>query len=179
MVFLEHVGFGGRDRPIWLYYWDMRDGPEFCGWWITPDYIGNNEFFLQSSSQADTPVDCELGSWRSHNVEQLQLQRKLELGFAKNTAKADGEGLIAIGSDAATSIVPDNIVRITFSKMIFREEGMNHGKPCYRADNVESKEEPPPEQPKAAAEPLHPALLLSVGAAIGALAVLAAQRWTS
>ena len=33
MVLLEHIGFGGRDRPLWLYYWDLRDGEEFAGWW--------------------------------------------------------------------------------------------------------------------------------------------------
>ena len=31
MVFLEHIGFGGRDRQLWMYYWDMRDGADFCG----------------------------------------------------------------------------------------------------------------------------------------------------
>ena len=30
MVLLEHVGFGGRDRQVWLYFWDLRDGGGVC-----------------------------------------------------------------------------------------------------------------------------------------------------
>ena len=75
MVLLEHVGYGGRDRQVFMYYWDLRDGPEFAGWWVTPDYIGNHEFFLNcSGTEAATPSDCACGAWRSPNVEELQVR---------------------------------------------------------------------------------------------------------
>lgn len=61
MVLLEHVGYGGRDRQLHMYYWDLRDGPDFNGWWITADYIGNNEFILSCGDKdAETPADCEV-----------------------------------------------------------------------------------------------------------------------
>ena len=55
MVVLEHMGFGARDREVWLYFWDLRDGPDFNGWWITPDFVGNNDFFFSSNEDAPTP----------------------------------------------------------------------------------------------------------------------------
>ena len=81
MVLLEHVGYGGRDRQVFMYYWDLRDGPEFAGWWVTPDYIGNNEFFLNcNGTEAATPSDCACGAWRSPNVEELQVHGRRTSG---------------------------------------------------------------------------------------------------
>merc|ERR1719217_667724 len=104
MVLLEHIGFGGRDRELWMYFWDARDGEDFSGWWVTPDYTGNNDFFLQcSEASAATPSACTVGAWRSPNVEQIQLKRKLELGFVHDAAAG---GLVATGADAATAMTP-------------------------------------------------------------------------
>ena len=61
MVLLEHVGYGGRDRQLHLYFWDLRDGPEFTGWWVTPDYIGNGEYVISCNNpSAALPTDCEV-----------------------------------------------------------------------------------------------------------------------
>ena len=81
MVLIDHVGFGGRERDVWLYFWDTRDGADWSGWWITPDFVGNNEFFFHACSQAITPDKVPVGEWRSHHVEEMQLKRKLEVGF--------------------------------------------------------------------------------------------------
>ena len=177
MVFLEHIGFGGRDRQVRLYYWDLRDGPDFHGWWVTPDFVGNHEFFLQASDdKALTPDAVAIGNWRSPNVEQLQLKRQLLLGFKVK----DGD-LVSAGADAATPICPDNIIRLKLSSMAWKQDGINHGRPCYSAYDVAPEEE----KPKAAtpesgtSTPLPPFVVLSIGLAVGALAVLAAQRWSS
>ena len=76
MVVLEHIGFGGRDVPLHLYFWDLRDGEDFTGWWVTADYIGNNDFILAASEpNASTPSEIAVGKWRSPNVEQMQVRR--------------------------------------------------------------------------------------------------------
>ena len=76
------------------------DGPDFSGWWVTPDYVGNNEFFLTcNDAEAATPSDCAIGAWRSPNVEMLQLQRKLTLGFQPDAAAG---GLAARGRASTT-----------------------------------------------------------------------------
>ena len=170
MVFLEHVGFGARDRLLWMYYWDERDGPDFNGWWITPDYVGNNEFYYQSAHAAPVPSECQLGSWRSPNVEQLQLKRQLNLGF---TRSPDGSGLVATGADAALAIIPDHIVKVDLSKFLWREAGLNHGRPMYEAC------ERPTEAPIVVREDRLPArslLLVGAGVAIGLLAAVAFQQ---
>jgi len=172
MVLIEHVGFGGRDRDLWLYYWDERDGAECNGWWVTPDFIGNNEFFLASSGSAATvPIECACGSWRSPNVEMLQLKRQLEIGFVPGD-----DGLVATGADAATPIVPDQVCRIDFSKVAWVEAGLNHGRPCYRG--VERKLAAPAKAHDDARVDPHPqpVVLLALGVAAGVVAVLAAQR---
>ena len=177
MVFLEHVGFGGRDRQLWLYYWDERDGADFCGWWVTPDYVGNHDYLISSHESADTPDKCSLGSWRSPNVEQLQLKRQLQIGFKASTANG---GLTAVGQDANTPICPDHQLRIDFSKMEWRQEGLNHGKPCYVAYDLPQEAPAAKGQAKSDNSPLlqQPAVVLAVGIAAGALAMLAVQRWS-
>ena len=165
-----------RAGELWLYYWDERDGQDCCGWWVTPDYVGNNDFFLscQTPLNAASPCDGAVGAWRSPNVEQLQLKRKIEIGFVKK-----GDAIVAVGADAGTPIVPDNIVKVDFSKMEWREQGMNHGKPCFVAKECAA----PPSPQKAAAggddRARSNTLMLVMGVAIGVLAVLAVQRAAS
>ena len=132
-VVLEHVGFGGRDRELHLYFWDERDGVDFSGWWVTPDFKGNGEYFLTCGTQAATPDKCERGAWRSPNVEQLQLKRSLDLAFAPDAAAG---GLVAAGDDAATPIVPDNIVKVNFSKLP-PNNGMSHPTPTNSMESVQ------------------------------------------
>ena len=45
-----------------LYYWDESDGPQWQGWWITPDHVGNDRFFAFSRGAAASPDECR--SWR-------------------------------------------------------------------------------------------------------------------
>ena len=146
-------------------------------WWVTPDYVGNHEYFLQASSdEALTPSDVKVGNWRSPNVEQLQLKKQLQLGFKLK----DGD-LVCVGADAATYICPDNIIRFKFSGMAWTQDGLNHGRPCYSAYDVTPEEEKLKAAAKdsAASAPLPPLVVLSIGLAVGALGVLAAQRWSS
>mmetsp|Transcript_29947 Transcript_29947/g.77543 ORF Transcript_29947/g.77543 Transcript_29947/m.77543 type:complete len:188 (+) Transcript_29947:101-664(+) len=134
MVLLEHVGFGGRDRQVWLYWWDARDGQEWSGWWITPDFIGNNDFFLHHRGDPQTPADAPLGSWRSPFVEEQQIKRQLEIGF-QSIEGSDGN-LRVCGADASTPFIPDGVCRVRLGNMEFRPDGMNHGKPAYQAYEV-------------------------------------------
>ena len=173
MVLLEHVGFGGRDRELHLYFWDERDGVDFSGWWVTPDFKGNGEYFLTCGTQAATPDKCERGAWRSPNVEQLQLKRSLDLAFAPDAAAG---GLVAAGDDAATPIVPDNIVKVNFSKIVWREDGLHHGRPCYIAAERPVAESPSSSAESASALARHPELAVAIGVAVGVAVVLAAQR---
>ena len=184
MVLLNHIGFGGRDRPIWLYYWDLRDGADFAGWWVTPDIVGNMDFFLHCNDvEAATPMDCAVGAWRSPNVEMLQLKRKLSIGFAEGGSSL----LVAVGDDANLPIVPDNMCQVNFSEFAWKQEGFNHGRPCYTA----VAKPPPPEggggdaaggdKNKAGGgagggSGPSPLLLVALGVAVGAIVVLAGQR---
>ena len=174
MVLLEHIGFGGRDRELWLYYWDERDGKDYCGWWCTPDYKGNNDYFLSCSegaaATAASPADCSRGSWRSPNVEQIQLKRRLDLQFVAT----DG-GLVVTGDDASTAIIPDQSCRVVFDKILWVEDGMHHGKPCYKG--VDRTEPTPVANTTASGSDKSTMLVLVCGVAIGVGVVLAAQRW--
>ena len=129
MVLLPHAGFGVRDREIMMYFWDMRDGPDWSGWWVTPDYMGNNEFILHNRTDDDSPTTASSGAWRSVHIEDIQLKRKLDLGFK---ATADGT-LTACGSDASLAISPDGKLTLTFSELEFVPDGMHHGKTAYKA----------------------------------------------
>ena len=77
----------------------------------------------------------------------------------------------------------DNIIRLKFSTMAWKQDGLNHGRPCYSAFNVAPEEEKLKAGAKdsvASAPPsLPPLIVLSIGLAVGALGVLAAQRWSS
>ena len=144
-VLIEHIGFGGRQRDLFLYFWDQRDGPDWSGWWCTPDFCGNNDFILHCASDRTDPCECPLGDWRSPHFENTQLRRRLQLGF-----QAEGTGpdraLRVSGTDAAVEIIPDGISRIDFSAMVFREDGLHHGRPCYRAHPKPAV--PPPDATK-------------------------------
>jgi len=141
MVAIQHVGFGARERQVWLYWWDTRDGADWSGWWMTTDFIGNNEFLLQCMSDVDHPTAAPAGSWRSPNVEELQLKRRLSLGFE---AVAGETGCIrACGADAATPFVPDQTVTVDLSQWIFRPEGLNHGRVAFLAAEKPADMAPP------------------------------------
>ena len=64
MVLIESVGFGVRDRDLFLYFWDLRDGADWSGWWVTPDFCGNNDYILQAQSDCADPSDVGVGDWR-------------------------------------------------------------------------------------------------------------------
>ncbi|KAL1528282.1 hypothetical protein AB1Y20_009639 [Prymnesium parvum] len=129
MVLLTHAGYGQREREILLYFWDERDGPEWSGWWITTDFRGNNEYILSNKAHDDSPAAPPVGSWRSVHVEDVQLKRKLQIGF---TALSDGT-IVANGPDASLPIFPDGKMQIVFSELAFQPVERFHGKPAYRA----------------------------------------------
>ena len=173
MVLIEHVGFGGRDRQLWLYWWDERDGPEWSGWWMTPDYVGNNEFILHEHSAATTPADAPVGSWRSPMVEEQQLKRQLQIGF-KVAEGTDGV-LHIVGPDAETPFMPDGVCKFVLGKMEFRPDGLNHGKISYQA----FERKVPPAEPMARSGPpaWQPAVAyIAIGLAVGVSCTLALSR---
>lgn len=118
-----------------------------------------------------TPPDCPVGNWRSPNVEQLQLKRQIKLGF-EYSARAGG--LVAVGEDADTAIIPDNMCKVRFSRIVWKESGMNHGRPCFEAEECPAE----PEQPTAeqASLPMQTVGAIALGITIGVAAVLVAQR---
>ena len=186
MVLIEHVGFGGRDRQLWMYFWDERDGAEWSGWWITPDFIGNTDFFLHHRGAPDTPADAPLGSWRSHFVEEQQLKRQLELGF-EAVKGADGV-LCTRGADAGFTFVPDGVCKIKLGGYEWRPDGMNHGRPAYQAFESSAAEAAAvPVAPQLVATPvkidspttlagLHPAIYVAMGVAAGIACTVALMR---
>jgi hypothetical protein len=177
MVLIEHVGFGGRERQVWLYWWDERNGGEWSGWWMTPDFIGNNEYFMHQRSAAPTPSDAPVGSWRSPFVEEQQFKRMLEIGF-KVVEGTDGF-LQAYGGDAATPFIPDQICKVNLSLWEFRPAGVNHGKPAYQAYERPAPAPSPArehETKKAPQERVHPAAYVVVGVALGLLAARVLRR---
>ena len=44
-------------EPI-LYYWDGRDGPQWQGWWLSPDCVGSEHFLAFSPGDALSPDLC-------------------------------------------------------------------------------------------------------------------------
>ena len=64
MVLIESVGFGVRERDLFLYFWDLRDGSDWSGWWVTPDFCGNNDYILQAQTDCADPSDVSVGDWR-------------------------------------------------------------------------------------------------------------------
>ena len=105
MVLIESVGFGVRERDLFLYFWDLRDGAEWSGWWVTPDFCGNNDYILHNATDSADPGDVAIGDWRSPHFENTQLRRKLTLGFRAEGTGADRQ-LCACGDDASTAIIP-------------------------------------------------------------------------
>ena len=176
MVLLEHPGYGLRDRPLLLYFWDERDGPDFSGWWITADYIGNNDFVLTASAKVQSPAEVAVGEWRSPIVE-TGLRRKLTIGFESK----DGDKLVAVGADAATPLVPDGMCKIMLSKLVWVQDGIHHGKPSYRAEALPDEPSQPRESDErvAAGSGIHPAVYMALGVLGGAAlaaVVLRAKR---
>jgi len=79
------AGAGGGDvpsgEPIFLYWWDARDGAALSGWWATPNQVGDSTWYLharaaegdgdaaaeaaEAAAAAATPDACQLGAWRA------------------------------------------------------------------------------------------------------------------
>jgi len=51
---LEHVA---SFEPF-LYYWDGRDGPQWQGWWLSPDCVGSERFLAFSGGDVPSPDLC-------------------------------------------------------------------------------------------------------------------------
>jgi len=45
---------GHEDIKVFLYYWDDRDGAEFCGWWFGNE-LGGSQVWARSNSHGDLP----------------------------------------------------------------------------------------------------------------------------
>merc|ERR1712087_1022409 len=50
---------GGLD--VMLYFWDQRDGPNFCGWWFGPKVGGDQVWAYHNNKDAQTPP---LSGWK-------------------------------------------------------------------------------------------------------------------
>jgi len=46
---------GSDAEPIWLYYWDSRDGPEFSGWWLGSK-VGGALVYARSAQHSAQPA---------------------------------------------------------------------------------------------------------------------------
>ena len=68
----------------------------------------------------------------------------------------------------------------TFPKWSGAKRNLNHGKPCYVAYDLPQEAPAAKGQAKSDNSPLlqQPAVVLAVGIAAGALAMLAVQRWS-
>ena len=202
MVLLEHVGFGGRERDVWLYWWDERDGPDWSGWWMGLDYCGNSEFILHCAADVADPSLATVGEWRSDFVENTQLKRPLHVGF-----RAESGGFSVCGTDSCTPIVPcaasphtsprsrarasprlrpwnaalsttlpllgsDKITKIVLSEFLFTPDGANHGRPAYRA-----QPRPPPSKQEGQegwrARLASPIVYVTLGVVLGVSAAVA------
>ena len=142
---------GQRERDIYLYWWDERDEDAWSGWWVTPDFPGNEEFILHGPRDTKHPADLAVGEWRSPLVEQQQLKRSLGLGF---TQQSGSEALHAEGpasqpepchryyarsltrphlpQDAETNIIPDNASIYIFANYVWIPDGLHHCKPKFK-----------------------------------------------
>jgi len=49
-----------NNLDVLIYYWDDRDGPNFCGWWFGPK-VGGDQVWAYNSERAMTPPP---GGWR-------------------------------------------------------------------------------------------------------------------
>lgn len=121
----------------------------------------------------DSPATPPVGSWRSVFVEDIQLKRKLQLGFEKvSDGKREGT-LIACGPDASLPISPDGKLQIIFSELEFRPVGVHHMMTAFQAFQRQ------PEQPVHARFSVSSPVLHAVaGVAIGTL-VTTAIFWIS
>eukprot|EP00913_Durusdinium_trenchii_P001143 g1051.t1 len=45
---------------VMLYFWDDRDGPDFCGWWFGPK-VGGDQVWAYHPEKAPTPP---LSGWK-------------------------------------------------------------------------------------------------------------------
>merc|ERR1712039_1039057 len=51
---------GNTALDVLIYFWDERDGPNFCGWWFGPK-VGGDQVWAYSSDKGMTPP---LSQWR-------------------------------------------------------------------------------------------------------------------
>ena len=130
---------------------------------------GNNEFFLHGERAGDTPDKCEVGSWRSHNVEMMQIKRKLQLGF-EVVPGTEPICLQACGPDASTPFIPDGVCRVNLSHYIWEPHGMNHGRTAYKARQAHDSGIPTHEEPMKVTQPSYSPMVYAL---IGALAGIA------
>ena len=45
-------------EDVFIYFWDERDGPEYCGWWIGPS-VGGDLVWAYHPSRAATPPSSD------------------------------------------------------------------------------------------------------------------------
>ena len=52
----------GPSAERFLYFWDKRDGPNWMGWWLTPEHVGCTRYYAHAPVDAATPDQCG-GRW--------------------------------------------------------------------------------------------------------------------
>eukprot|EP00964_Phaeocystis_antarctica_P066318 scaffold40062_cov67-Phaeocystis_antarctica.AAC.6 len=139
MVLIESVGFGVRERDLFLYFWDLRDGRRMIVRTRarSASATGGGRARRRTARPKPRPVpkprpNRPRQALVSPHFENTQLRRKLTLGFRAEGAGAERQ-LCACGDDAGTFIIPDGVSKVDLSTVVFREDGMHHGKPCFRA----------------------------------------------
>ena len=88
-----------------------------------------------------------------------------------------GGGLLVVGGDAETPIIPDQSCRIVFSKILWVQDGLHHGRPCYKGVDIVEATNALAASASPSSGSASTMLVLACGVAIGMAAMLAAQRW--
>ena len=73
----------------YLHYWDARDGPQFCGWWITHE-IGSDAYLAFGPGDVDSPDQC--GAWLAGGADSGEI-RCARLGAAAMGVRAPGRSI--------------------------------------------------------------------------------------
>merc|ERR1719161_1942484 len=49
-----------RHNPVYVYFWDERDGAKWCGWWVGP-HVGSSKVWSFNAQREALPPRC---GWR-------------------------------------------------------------------------------------------------------------------
>jgi hypothetical protein len=96
---------GHANVKVFLYYWDMRDGSEFAGWWFG-DKVGGSEVWARCNSHGQTPpVAGWRVPWNAPKAEPGLLTVSPHKGGASSHDSSASSGRIATSSAPAKVVM--------------------------------------------------------------------------